>query len=128
MKPTILLVDDDEQFRSMIEERIHDELDTIILISENGKEALQLFCSGSIDLVITDTNMPVMNGIELLAAIRESYSQTPVIVLFSGLQGAAIDTSDVYRYGASSVMTKVEAVVNLVDTVRNLLQRVEEKN
>jgi len=63
--------------------------------AEDGQEAIELFASGRYALVLTDLNMPHMNGFELVAAIRERESgdglaRTPVIALSANvMQGEA---------------------------------------
>ncbi|MDA8387291.1 MAG: response regulator, partial [Nitrospiraceae bacterium] len=50
--------------------------------AENGKKALEIFGGGhKIDLLVTDIEMPVMNGYELLAYVKKDFPATPVIVL-----------------------------------------------
>ena len=52
-------------------------------MAENGVEALKYFDGRDIDLLITDLNMPEMNGIELVKEVRElsKYSFIPIIML-----------------------------------------------
>src|SRR3569623_1409895 len=52
-----------------------------VLAAGNGGEALALFQANSVDLVITELRMPEMDGIELLAALREQASDVPVMVI-----------------------------------------------
>ena len=79
----ILVVDDSMVIRKMIN-KILSEVGHEIIQAEDGKEGLELFGSTVFDLVITDINMPIMNGFELSEKIRESEGQAcdvPIIVI-----------------------------------------------
>jgi two-component system chemotaxis response regulator CheY len=82
MKKTILVVDDFENTRWVIQFTLR-KLDCEILQAANGKEALKFFDGRHIDLLITDLNMPEMNGIELVKKVREDriYEFIPIIML-----------------------------------------------
>jgi len=81
-KKTILCVDDNEQSLSvrkvMLETRGYR-----VVPCTNGQQALQLFKSGGIDLVLSDLVMPDFTGDKLVAAIKDASPETPAI-LFSG--------------------------------------------
>jgi two-component system response regulator CpxR len=81
-KKTILCVDDNEQSLSirkfMLETRGYK-----VIVSHNGREALQAFDQGGVDLVLSDLLMPDMDGAELVKRIKELSPETPAI-LFSG--------------------------------------------
>lgn len=81
-KKTILCIDDNEQSLSirkfMLETRGYK-----VLVSHNGREALQLFDQGGVDLVLSDLIMPDMDGAELVKRIKAISPETPAI-LFSG--------------------------------------------
>jgi two-component system response regulator CpxR len=81
-KKTILCVDDNEQSLSirkfMLETRGYK-----VVVSHNGREALQIFDHGGVDLVLSDLVMPDMDGAELVKRIKELSPETPAI-LFSG--------------------------------------------
>lgn len=86
MKKTILLVDDFENTRWVIESTLK-KVECEILKADNGKEALKKMDGRIIDLVITDINMPEMNGLELIANIKNSaYKMVPIIVLSTDTQ------------------------------------------
>jgi len=78
----ILAVDDSVAMRQMVEVTLssagHDVHQAV-----DGKEALSLAGKQSFDLVITDVNMPQMDGITLVKQLRElpSYKHTPMLVL-----------------------------------------------
>ena len=82
MKHTVLIVDDFKNTRFVIKLTIG-MLGCNILEAENGKEALKFFDGRHIDLVITDLNMPVMDGLELTREIRKmlQYSKVPILML-----------------------------------------------
>lgn len=82
MKKTILIVDDFENTRRVIEFSLK-KLEHNILMAENGAEALKLFNGQVIDLLITDLNMPVMDGIQLVKEVRakSQYMFIPIVML-----------------------------------------------
>ena len=81
-KKTILCVDDNEQSLSirkfMLETRGYR-----VVVSQNGRDALQIFEQGGVDLVLSDLVMPDMDGAELVKRIKQLSPETPAI-LFSG--------------------------------------------
>ena len=82
MKKQILVVDDFENTRWVIKHNLS-QLDCEVLEAVNGMEALRLFDGRQIDLLITDLNMPQLNGIELVKEVRsmKKYEFIPIIML-----------------------------------------------
>ena len=82
MKKTILVVDDFENTRWVIEFTLK-KAGFDVLKAENGKEALKFFDGRKIDLVISDYNMPIMDGVELVKAVRKiaEYEFIPILML-----------------------------------------------
>ena len=56
-----------------------------LIEANNGKQALDILAETRIDMIITDLNMPVMDGIELVSAMRSeaAYKHIPVVMLTS---------------------------------------------
>jgi two-component system chemotaxis response regulator CheY len=79
----ILIVDDFATMRRIIKNFLKNMGYRDIYEAENGKEAMKMLSEGGFDLVLTDWNMPVMNGLELLQSIRASelHSHIPVLML-----------------------------------------------
>ncbi len=78
----ILVVDDEDYLRTIFKEFLikkHHQ----VLLATNGREALSLFNSYHVDLVLTDCVMPKMDGIELTAKIKEKNPHMPVIMITS---------------------------------------------
>ena len=80
---SVLLVDDDAVFRTQIKSMIDWDEHGFVIISEarNGKDAIKKIESCNQDIIITDINMPVINGIELIDYVSEFHSEIPVIAL-----------------------------------------------
>lgn len=78
----VLVVDDSGVMRKIIARSLASVGITEIQEAGDGREALATFGDGSgFDLVITDWNMPEMNGLELTQAIRSSGSKVPVMMV-----------------------------------------------
>lgn len=78
--PTILVIDDDAILRENIREYLDDTGFTIVC-AENGKLGLELFHTAKPDLVLTDLQMPGLNGLNVLAKIVKESPETPVVVM-----------------------------------------------
>ena len=77
---TILYVEDEDEARKNISEILGKFSDNVLLAS-NGDEAIKIFEEKSVQLVITDIEMPIMDGIKLIEKIRKDDVVTPVILL-----------------------------------------------
>lgn len=75
---TILYVEDELITRATIHRMLKSRYKTILLASD-GKEGLELFQLHNPDIVITDTRMPVMDGLKMCTAIRETHPDVPII-------------------------------------------------
>jgi CheY-like chemotaxis protein len=82
----ILVVDDHEFALSVIARSLSVYMkDVHILTAENGAEAVEILKSHPVASVLTDLNMPVMDGYELLRYLRENDPEMPVFALTSDL-------------------------------------------
>lgn len=79
----VLVVDDDELFRTMLEEMLRRDGYQVVVAS-NGVEALARVASESPQLVITDILMPDKDGIELIMELAQSGRQIPIIAVSGG--------------------------------------------
>ena len=79
---SILAVDDSASMRSMLSFTLG-QAGYDIVEAEDGVHGLEVANDRSFDLIITDVNMPRMNGIELVARLRQldSYRHTPILML-----------------------------------------------
>ncbi len=71
---TILVVDDEPEIRSLIADFLEDDEGYTVLTAEDGVDALEnVLPHNTVNLVLSDINMPRMKGFELLNEVRESY-------------------------------------------------------
>lgn len=83
MKYRILIVEDDQNFRYAIKEVIPWKENGYEIIGEaiHGKQALEKLEKQQADVVLTDMDMPIMNGVELTKRIKERYPEIVVVAL-----------------------------------------------
>ncbi len=79
-KKTILLADDDDNLRRVLEYQLT-EAGFEIQTAKDGAEALEIFNHNDFDCVITDLRMPRLSGLELLEKIKSTDAEIPVIVI-----------------------------------------------
>lgn len=90
-----------------------------VCYARNGAEALEALEAELPNLVITDLQMPEMNGLELVERMREEYPLVPVILMTAaGSESIAVEA---LHKGASSYVPKRELAADLVDTAARLL-------
>lgn len=82
MSRTILTVDDSLSIRQMVRYTLQ-QAGFNVVEAQDGKEALTRLEGGPVDLVVTDLNMPVMDGLELIRAVRAlpKFKFVPVLML-----------------------------------------------
>ena len=119
MRKNILIVEDEIRIRFLLRDYFQKE-DFLVYEAENGKEALEIFKSNKIDLIILDIMMPVMDGLTVLEKIRE-VSTIPVILLTA--KGQEEDKLQGYDYGADDYITKPFSPKVLIAKVKALLKR-----
>ncbi len=84
MKKRILIADDSPTIRKFVTLSLKmNGFD--ILAAQDGMEALELLPSNKVDLIITDLNMPNLDGFEFIKSVRENeqYKEIPIIILSS---------------------------------------------
>jgi two-component system, chemotaxis family, chemotaxis protein CheY len=100
----VLLVDDSGTMRT-IQKRCLNKLGIEDVIeAEDGAQALQYFEASTFDVVMTDWNMPKMDGLALLQAIRQRNTTIPVIMITTESERARVVTA--IQAGVSDYLVK----------------------
>lgn len=116
--PKLLIVDDSLTDRVRVAGVASQWADCVIVEADNGVTALKAIESHRPDLVLTDLQMPQMNGLELVAAVKEDYPYIPV-VLMTG-QGSESIAAQALRAGATSYVPKNRVAMDLVATLNQV--------
>jgi two-component system, chemotaxis family, chemotaxis protein CheY len=90
--------------------------------AEDGVDALRKLAGSKFDLVVTDINMPIMDGLKLVKRIRDDavHKDVPIIVITT--ESAEEDRNRAMKLGASAYLTKPVQAVTIIATVRELLK------
>jgi CheY-like chemotaxis protein len=117
---TILVVDDSAVDRRRTEKLLAKTPGLTVLSASNGREALDTLGSSLPDLVVTDMQMPEMDGLRLVEEIRAKYPAIPVILMTAhGSEELAVQA---LQRGAASYVPKRNLAQDLPDTIDSLLE------
>ena len=117
----ILIVDDSPLERKRIEHLLNRRLPAYeTVMASDGEAALAILESRPVDLILTDLQMPSMNGLQLVEKVHASYARVAVILLTGfGSEEIAVQA---LAYGAAGYVPKREMSNNLIDTIEQVLQ------
>jgi len=116
---SLLVVDDSAMDRRVAGGLLEKQDDWSIIYAADGQEALDQIELHLPDLVITDLQMPVMDGLQLVAKIREEYPLMPVVLMTA--QGSEEIAVEALRQGAASYVPKRHLSRDLAETVQLVL-------
>jgi CheY-like chemotaxis protein len=117
----VLIVDDDLKVQRILWDRLQEYEDKFeIVLAYDGAEAMEVLQQNSISVVITDIVMPKVDGLELLAYIKESYPDTPCFVM------TAYGTSDIKDKLSKSTVRIFNKPFLIDDLANAILQALEQ--
>jgi two-component system chemotaxis response regulator CheY len=115
-----LIVDDSSTMRRIIVNTLAKLGYDDILEAGNGREGLDRMGAGGVDLIITDWNMPEMNGIDFIRAVRTSQSGKNIPVLMVTTNAAKDDIVEALKAGVNNYVVKpftAETIKEKIDAV-----------
>jgi two-component system chemotaxis response regulator CheY len=118
----VLVVEDSATMRGFVTAALESAGPFSVTQAESGFHALKILPRAQYDLIITDINMPDINGLELVRFIRESeqHKRTPLVIIST--DGREADRDRGLKLGANAYLTKPFEPEQLVETVRSLLR------
>lgn len=122
----VLVVDDSAMVRKY-HQYFLSELGHQVAEAEDGYVGLEMLLSSQYDLILTDINMPRMDGFQFISEVRQvpSYQLTPIIIVTS--QEDIEDAERGKAVGANLIFIKPTELEKLIFWVRRLLEGVETK-
>lgn len=121
MQPrNVLVVDDSPTMRQFIVFALKRFPNLIVDEAENGVEALKQLSLKKYDLLLTDVNMPMMDGLKLVGLIRNDVinANLPIVVITT--EGSEITRDRALQVGADEFVTKPLQTARLIEVVRRL--------
>jgi two-component system chemotaxis response regulator CheY len=121
---TVLVVDDFSTMRRIIVSLLREKGFSKTLEAEDGRQALHLIESSAvIHMVISDWNMPVMSGIELLRALRASPEHSSMPFLMVTAEARKENIVLAAQAGADGYIVKPFTATTLADKIQNILRK-----
>jgi len=119
-KYRVLVVDDNSDMRDYVGRLLNKEYE--VVTAENGKDALRKIYHQRPDLILSDIMMPVMDGIELLHAVKGSTSTENIPVIFISARAGEEARIEGYNIGADDYLVKPFSSKELSARVRSQLK------
>ncbi len=119
-KPNILVVDDNEQLRNLIDDILHQDYN--VLLAKNGLEALDKINSNDVSVIVSDIIMPEMDGLELCNAIKENINTCHIPVILLTAKGELEHRIQGIESGADSYIPKPFDPRHLKVRIRKLIE------
>jgi len=120
---TILIADDSSTMRAMLVAIVETLGDYRTVEASSGFEALRLLPRGHFDLILTDINMPDINGLELISYLRANpnYKNIPVFIIST--EGSAKDIEKGKQLGADEYLVKPFSPATLQQLITQYLNK-----
>jgi len=124
-KLKVLLVDDEEEFVTTLEERLQlREIETVI--ATDGDEALRIINAERPPVVVLDVMMPGIGGLDVLKQIKRNYPKIQVILLTG--RGSTNDGIKGMRLGAFDYLMKPVKIEGLIQKMNEAFQVSKQEN
>jgi len=122
---TVLLVDDSKIVRMLLKNVLTKILgsETIFLEAENGEIALEQMKSSSVDLMMLDWNMPIMNGEQVVDAVRANPDYKSTKIIMATTEGGKNEVLRMIKKGVNGYLVKPFQEPNIVKAIEALRMR-----
>jgi len=116
-----LVVEDSPTMRQLICFALRRIKDLEVVEADDGVDGLKKLSAGKFNIIITDINMPVMDGLKLVSMVRndETYADIPIVIITT--EGAAEDRQRALSLGANAYITKPIQAPQVISCVKELL-------
>ena len=105
MSKTVLVVDDSDMMRRLVIKNLKNcNGDITVHEARDGLHALDKFKDNQIDIIVTDWNMPNMNGLELITEVRKLNKEVPIVMVTT--EGSVEKVKQAVLAGANNYIAK----------------------
>ncbi|MFZ5468965.1 MAG: response regulator [Myxococcota bacterium] len=117
-----LVVDDSQAMRKSLMYALQRMGNVVCVEAQDGAEALRKFAEGAFDIVLTDINMPLLDGLKLIGHIRQDKKKSAVPIIVITTESAETDRARAMKLGASAYLVKPVQAPLVLETVKQLLE------
>lgn len=118
----ILVVEDSPTMRQLITFTLKRLKDVDIIEASDGVDGLKKIAGGKFDLILTDINMPIMDGLKLVSLVRNDPVNKGIPIVVITTEGGQEDRDRAMTLGANSYVTKPIQSANLLTIAKELLK------
>jgi two-component system chemotaxis response regulator CheY len=120
--PTALVVEDSPTMRQLIVFALNRIRGLTVVEANDGVDALRKLSSQQLDIILTDINMPIMDGLKLVRRVRsdEALKNIPIVIITT--EGAEEDRQRALALGANAYITKPIQAPQVIAKVKELLR------
>jgi len=117
----VLVVEDSPTMRQLIVFALKRVRGLNIVEANDGVDGLKKISSDKFDLIMTDINMPIMDGLKLVSLVRNdpNYKDVPIVIITT--EGANEDKERAMAIGANDYITKPIQTIKIIEVARKLL-------
>ncbi|ALC16693.1 chemotaxis protein CheY [Desulfuromonas soudanensis] len=117
----VLVVEDSPTMRQLIVFALKRIRGFTIIEANDGVDGLKKLSSDKFDLIFTDINMPIMDGLKLVSLVRNDpgYKNVPIVIITT--EGASEDRERALALGANDYITKPIQTIKIIDAAKRLL-------
>ena len=116
-----LVVDDSLQLRRSVMYALQKLPDVVCVEAGDGAEALRKLRGSTFDIVLSDINRPVLDGLKLVAHIRQDAALSKLPVIMITTESAEADRERAMNLGANAYLVKPVQASEVLETVKSLL-------
>ena len=121
MTTRVLVVDDSVPMRRSLMYALQRLGDVVCVEAQDGAEAIKKFLGGRFDIVLADINMPVLDGLKLIAHLRADNANQNLPIVVITTEGAVEEREKAMKLGANAYLVKPVQAQAVIDTVQSLL-------
>jgi two-component system chemotaxis response regulator CheY len=118
---TCLLVEDSPMMRQLVSFALGRVKGLRVVEADDGVDGIRKLGGGRFDIIVTDINMPILDGLKLIQRVRNDpkHKDTPVVIITT--ESAAEDRARAMELGANAYITKPIQAPDVIATVKKLL-------
>ncbi|MDD5308164.1 MAG: response regulator [Deltaproteobacteria bacterium] len=119
---TCLVVEDSPMMRQLLAFALSRLKNLKVVEADDGVDCLKKLAGGRFDIIITDINMPIMDGLKLIKRIRSDAVHRDVPIIIVTTEGSQEDRQRALQLGANAYITKPIQAPQVISKVKELLR------